>query len=316
MGMTALRSSNQPISGECFISYLPVEVIQNIATNLNLRDIGAFSRTCRSIHEIIDNDDFWSHQIHVHFPRSIARFYTNELFHEPKLIEFEPPQKGSMIQSSRAESNFDQLAERAATVYDDDAIKKQNLKMFASRQDLVNTINYYQYQKNQHFDKVPLMKLIFLYLRDRKRLATVQMEAVHRNTHYLVEEKDETCLLGAYINLRTVCWLEITGRFPHQILPGKYRISWRMKFTDPSPRMWGNTEFLVVPTEGQMKNYVMNENDFRSLALEHREQWFTMSMGEILIFKPSIVHCAIRNWSNGNWKSGIAWDCIELTIVL
>jgi hypothetical protein len=141
------------------------------------------------------------------------------------------------------------------------------------------------------------------------------MDVVHLNNYYLANSIDKDSLTGHIIQLRNVCWLEITGRFEQNIMPGKYEIIWRMKSHPGNVSMWGETEFIVVPSHGKMLINRVSDSDFRNYILEHTNRWFSITMGQIIIYEPSLVLMGIHNWNDGSWKSGISWDCIELKLI-
>jgi hypothetical protein len=299
----------------CWILDLPSEILQMIAEHLNIRDAMSLSKTCRTFYTLINDDNFWIHRIRCQLPQPVAKLYTFDLFQEPENIQMNDIECPSGFIHDKRGAELDLTAINSATHYNDEAIKKRHAKMYASKEDFSTNVQYFQYTKPKHDVVVPFMKLIYFYLIDRKRTSVVNMGVIHRNDHYLVEQKDKDSLTGRIIHLQQVCWLEIDGRFEHDIMPGKYEVSWRMKCSTGGVRMWGETEFSVVPSHGKMLVYEISENDFRPYALEHGNNWFIMNMGQIIIYEPSIVLVGIRNWINGNWKSGISWDCIELKLV-
>jgi hypothetical protein len=308
-------TSTNNTSGICWIFQLPPEILQTITEYLNIRDIISLSRTCRAFNTLINNDNFWIHRIRCHFPPSIAYLYTFDLFQEPEYIETNDEPRPSGFDNGRSEGELDRLARKSATHYNDEAIERRHEKMYVSKEDFLKHLQYFQFNKPTNYLQIPLMKLIYFYMIDRKRKAIVDMDVVHRNDHYLVEQNDEESLKGRIIHLQSVCWLEITGRFEHKIMPGKYEVIWRMKCRGNDVRIWGETEFIVVPSHGKLLIHKISENDFRTYALQNGNQWFLVNMGQVIIYEPSTVLMGIRNWSNGNWKSGISWDCIELKLV-
>jgi hypothetical protein len=294
---------------------LPPEILQVISGFLNIKDINALSQTCRSFVTFFNNDGFWIHRIHQQFSHPVAQLYTYDVFQKPEIIQTYNEIRPSGFANIRTDAQIDICAITSATHYNDDAVEKRHLKMYVSEEDFLNNLQFYQFNKPNNYMEIPLMKLIYFYLIDRKRRAAVDMSVIHRNTHYLVEEDDVDSLKGRIIHLESVCWLEITGDFEHKIMPGKYEVSWRMKSDLDGITVWGETEFIVVPQHGRIINYKISENDFRDLHPEHGNHWFLVKMGQTIIYEPSSILVAIRNWSNGSWKGGLSWDCIELAIV-
>lgn len=308
-------SLNVDTPKECYLLQLPSELLQIITEYLPIRDLCAFARTCQTLNTLINTDAFWAHRIRAQFPSSITDLWTYDVFQKPVIIPTIDEQCSNGFINRRDESNFDRTAADSATHFNDQAVEKRQEKMFVSKEDFQDAVQYFQYEKPRYYRNVPFMKLVYFYLIDRKRTAVVDMDVVHRNDHFLVERQDNESLKGRIIALQSVCWLEITGFFPQKLMPGKYEVIWKMKSPDGDVRVYDQTEFIVVPTHGRLLNYRVSENDFRSYATEHGNRWFSVNMGETILYRPSIVHVAVRNWTNGYWKSGIAWDCIELKIV-
>jgi Holliday junction resolvase len=299
----------------CWLFRLPPEILQIITGYLTTADIQSLSQTCQTFHRFIDNNNFWICRIRDQFPQRITKLYTFDLFKKPEIIQTHNDIRPSGFAHIRAESELDLLAITSATHYNDEAIEKRHETMYVSKEDFLNNVEFYQFNKPHNLLEIPFMKFIYFYLIDRKRCATVDMNVTHRNDYYLVEEEDADSLTGHIIHLNNVCWLEINGRFEHKIMPGKYEVSWRMKGGSENVNIEGETEFLVVPQHGKLLIFKMCENDFREKTLEHGSGWFTVKIGQVIIYEPSIVLVAIRNWNNGWWKSGISWDCIEITLV-
>lgn len=309
-------TTDAPISSSLLLD-LPPELLQSIIEHLPHRDILTLTRTCRTLHEVINNDHFWIHRIRSRFPRALAQLYTIELFEEPEKIETYDEIRSSGFVNRRSEAEIDLAAIESATHYNDEALAKRHAKMYVSKEDFLEQVDFYQYSKPKakYLSRIPLMQLVYFYMIDRKRMAIVNMSVIHRNTYHLVEHRDADSFVGRIIALESVCWLEIDGRMEHRLMPGKYEVSWRMKFRTGHPNIAGETEFLFVPMAGKLRIHTISENDFRTAAIEHGRNWFVQKMGHIEIYGPSTVFVAIRNWQNGSWKSGISWDCVELTLV-
>jgi len=220
------KSSNDLLSNEiCWLFHLPPEIFQIITDFLPTRDIHSLSQTCRTFHTFLNDNDFWIHHIYCRFPQSIAQLYSFDLFQKPEIIQTSNEIRQSGFTNVRTDSEFDILAINSATHYNDEAIEKCHGKMYVSKEEFLTNLEFYQFNKPTNYSEIPFMKLIYFYLIDRKRCATVDMDVVHRNEHYLVEKSDEDSLTGRIIDLEHVCWLEITGRFEHIIMPGTYEVS-------------------------------------------------------------------------------------------
>ena len=98
-------------------------------------------------------------------------------------------------------------------------------------------------------------------------------------------------------------------------MPEKFEINWRMKGDSQGTRVWGDTEFIVLPQHGTQLNYKMFGNDFCNLIHEHEYWRFVVKMGQFIIYELSTVLVAIRNWSNSDWQYDLSWDSVELTTV-
>ncbi|CAF2454004.1 unnamed protein product [Rotaria sp. Silwood2] len=309
------ENSTDNTSKICWIFHLPPEILQTVTEYLNVRDIISLSKTCRSFHTLVNDNNFWIHRINCQFPQAIAKLYTLDIFEEPENILTNDEVRSSGFDHVRGNEELDLAAINSATHYNDEAIEKRHAKMYISKEVFLTKLQYFQFKKPKNSLKIPLMKLIYFYLIDRKRTSVVNMNVIHRNNHYLVELNDEDSLIGRIIRLQQVCWLEINGRFEHDIIPGKYEVIWRMKSHSHNVNMWGETEFTVVPLHGKMLIRKISENDFRNYVLEYGDHWFSINMGHIIIYELSTVFMGIRNWNNGNWKTGLSWDCIELKLI-
>ncbi|CAF0946720.1 unnamed protein product [Rotaria sp. Silwood1] len=299
----------------CWIFHLPPEILQTLTEYLNVHDIISLSKTCRLFYTLINDDNFWIHRIHYQFPSSIAMFYTSDLFQEPENILTNDEIRPSGFDHIRVDHELDIAAIKSATHYNDEAIEKRHAKMYTSKKDFLTKLQYFQFKQPNKSLEIPNMKLIYFYLIDRKRTSVVDMNVIHRNSYYLVEQNEKDSLTGRIIRLQQVCWLEISGRFEYDIMPGKYEVIWRMKSYSGSVNLGGETEFTVVPSSGKMLIRKISENDFQHYILEHGNHWFLINMGHIVIYEISTVFMGIRNWHNGNWKTGISWDCIELKLI-
>ncbi|UJR23089.1 hypothetical protein I4U23_026112 [Adineta vaga] len=315
MTSSLLTSNDNQISGICWLLDLPPEIIQMFTDYLNVNDLISFSRTCRTFYTLINNDNFWMHRIHRQLPHSIAQLYTIDVYQPPEMIQTIDEPRHADFLHVRTDSDFDKLANSSATHYNDEVIERRHDKMYVSNEDFLKHVNYFQFKTPSHHSTIPFMKLVYFYLIDRKRRAAASMDVIHLDGNYLADRTDQDSLTGHIIQLRSVCWLELTGRFQQRIMPGKYEVSWRMKGRTGYVTLYGETEFLVVPSHGKLLIKKIEDNDFRNYVLQQGDRWFTMNMGEIIIYKPSIVWMAIRNWNNGNWKSGLSWDCIELRMI-
>ena len=299
--------------GPCWILDLPVEILQMMTEFLNLNDVISLTRTCRTFHALINQDSFWTHRIRAQFPSSIAQLYTFDLFQSADCIETVDELRPSGIVNMRDNAELDLAAIHSATHYNETAVEHRQETMYVSKEDFASQVQYFQFKQPKANLSIPLMKLVYFYLRDRKRVAAVSMDVVHRNSGHLVERADSNSYTGRIIHLQSVCWLEITGRFDRRLMPGRYEVSWRMKSPTAHLSIDGETEFIVVATHGTLLIHRISDTDFRAHVMNHGNRWFLVKIGQMVIYEPSTVHVAIRNWTDGSWKSGIAWDCIELT---
>lgn len=315
--VSKIASSKEPeqTPKECYLLQLPPELLQIITEYLSSRDLSSLGRTCQAFYRLMNEDQFWIHLIRARVPPAMTSFYTYDVFQEPTILPTNDQPRPTGFMNSRSDSDLDRSAADSATHYNDDAVQQRQGKMFVSKENFRKCVQYFQFGKPRNNQTIPLMKLVYFYLIDRKRTAIVDMHVTHRNDQYLIERSDRNSFKGRIIYLNNVCWLEITGQFPRPILPGKYQVIWRMKTNGGYISVVGETEFIVVPTHGRLLNHKISEQDFRDYAIRYGQHWFSVNTGEILIYEPSTVHVAIRNWANGNWKSGIAWDCVELKIV-
>src|SRR5262249_46707704 len=148
---------------------------------------------------------------------------------KPEIIETYNEIRPSGFAYIRTDDQLDQLAITSATHYNDEAIEKRHAKMFVSKEEFLNNLEFYQFNKPNNYSDISFMKLIYFYLIDRKRCAAVDMNINHHELYDLIEDNDVDSLTGHIISLQDAYWVEITGRFEHKIMPGKYEVSWRMK---------------------------------------------------------------------------------------
>ena len=308
------RSVDSSFTGRCSLVSLPLEILQMITGYLHATDLHALCRTCRALHDIIDQNSFWMHHVRSVFSASIAQFYLYDLFKTSELVPSYDRICPSGFHHTVADRELDRLAIQCATHYNDEAVEKRQERMFVAQGAFADRVEFYQYRKPVNGEEIPLAKLIYFYLRDRKRCAAVDMHVIHRNGDFLVEEEDVDSFKGRVIHLRSACWLEITGHFEHTIMPGIYDVRWRMKGDAAGVHVSGETEFIVVPQHGKLLIHRMSADDFQKQLLEHETRWFIVEMGQILIYEPSQVSVAIRNWIDRGCKSGLSWDFVELTL--
>ena len=309
-------SVDSSLTDKCSLVSLPLEILQMITGYLPATDIHALSRTCRALHDIIDQSSFWIHRVRSEFSANIAQFYLHDVFQKSEPVTSYDPIRPSGLHHTLADRELDRLAMHCTTHYNDESVEKRQERMFVAEDAFADRVEFYQYRKPANYEEIPLAKLIYFYLRDRKRCAAVDMHVIHRKDGFLVEEEDVDSFKGRVIHLQSVCWLEITGHFEHTIMPGTYDVRWRMKGDAAGIRLSGETEFIVVPQHGKLLIHRMSSDDFQNQMLEHEHRWFTVNIGQILIYEPSKVSVAVRNWIHRGWKSGLSWDCVELHLAM
>ncbi|CAF0909943.1 unnamed protein product [Adineta ricciae] len=297
------------------LCHLPYELLQIIADFLNAKDLQSLSKTCRKLYKIFHNEEFWLHRIRHHFPRSIVQLYTNDIFKQPDLISTFNDIQPTGFAHVRTDNFLDNVAITSSTHYNDDAIERRHAKMYVSQKVFLNDLEYFQYNKPNDHESIPSMKLIYFYLIDRKRCASVNMDMPIHDSQHVYKVLDADSLTGQVTYVKEIVRLDMTGRFQHTIMPGKYEVSWRMKGVANKTQMPGETEFILVPQHGRLLNYKMIDEDFQNLLHQYGDNWFTVNMTQTIIYEPSIVLIAIRNWNNRLWKRDLRLDCIELTIV-
>ncbi|CAF4427420.1 unnamed protein product [Rotaria socialis] len=218
---SADKNSTDDSSKICWIFNLPPEILQTITDHLTVHDIISLSQTCQTFYTLIKDDNFWVHRIRSQFSPSTANLYILDLFEKPETILTNDETRPSGFENIRVDGELDLAAINSVTHYNDEAIEKRHAKMYISTEDFLTHVEYLNYRKPKNTLKIPLMKLVYFYLIDRKRTAAVNMSVIHRNDVYLIEDRDKDSLTGRIIQLQSVCWLEITGRFDHDIMPGK-----------------------------------------------------------------------------------------------
>ncbi|CAF1999288.1 unnamed protein product [Rotaria magnacalcarata] len=312
----SLQSSIDSSSDEmCWFICLPYEIFEMILNFLNRKDINLLSQTCSKFYTLLNDDKFWNYLIYRDFPKSIAQFYTIDLFQKPEIVETHNEIRQSDFLHRRQNDQIDILAINSATHYDDEVINERHAKMYVSKDNFVNNVEFFQFKQFNKSLQVPFNKIIYFYLIDRKRCAATNMNIAHLDRYNVVEELHSDSLIGRIIHLCSKRSLDISGRFEHRIMPGKYEVSWRMKADVCGIHIWGITEFIVVPQYGKLLNYRIHEDDFYNPILQHQDCWWIIKMGQTIIYEPSTVLVAIRNWDNHERKYGLLCDCIELTLV-
>ncbi|CAF0953466.1 unnamed protein product [Didymodactylos carnosus] len=309
-----------PVKGS-FLLDLPPELFYLIGEHLSHDDLSRLSQTCSRLYQFINSDTLWTHLIRFKFPPSIAKLYTNGIFEEERdeATETEKThqnkaQRPSFLNSKDSEWKLDAAAIRSAADYNETTVI--HLTMHLDQKWFRENVRYYQFNKTHSLNckNIPLMKLMYFYLIDRKRVATTDMVVVHlNNENYLREIRTKDSLNGRVVKLFSVCWLDITGKMEN-ILPGKYEFSWRMRL-DMSAEIDGTTEFLAVPEYGTLICYRWTDEIIQEMKIKHGTAWFTADMGTTTIYKPSTVYVAVRNWTTPYWKQGLSWDCCELKLL-
>lgn len=308
-------SSNSLMDQPCWLIDLPQEILEIIIDFLPGKDVNSLSQTCQKFYTFINNENFWQYFIHRHFPKSIAQLYTFDLFQKSKVIETYNEIQQLDIINIRPDDQFDLLAINSATHYSDEAVQKCHRKMYVSKDDFLTNIDFFQFNKFNKSINGPLNKIIYFYLIDRKRCAVIDMNVAHRDKYGIVDEYHPDCLTGHVLHLHSGRSLDISGRLEHKIMPGKYEVSWRMKSDACSVYVPGVTEFIVVPQHGKLIIHRMLEDDFCRLIYQSKDYWSLLKIGQTIIYEPSTVLVAIRNWINRDWKYGLLLDCVEFKIV-
>ena len=161
------------------------------------------------------------------------------------------------------------------------------------------------------------------------------------NTQYFDLQFDEN-LKHNVLELKSVCWLEIKHKFK-AVKPGKYRAAMRIKFTDqfywPSYNKKNKVQlkaiFLDDPlsdTEiyrevffpssdwSEIKEMVEKERVNENLPpgcklsnIDNKSGWFDLELsGPIELHNESYVEFIFRDIENRGWKTGMAFDYVEL----
>ncbi|CAF0761029.1 unnamed protein product [Didymodactylos carnosus] len=305
----------------CLLLDLPPELFYLVSEHLNYHDIINLSKTCSRLYEYINSDVFWTRLIYCQFHSSIAKLYTSDIFNDKRnqdvINRRNEIRQPDFISKKGNEDKLDQAAITCCTHYNETAVLNNGTSMYISQDQFRHDVKYYQYKTQYLTDNnrknTPLMKLIYFYLIDRKRLAAINMGVVHLNNNYLIGIKTSDSLNGHVVQLNTVCWLDISGEMEN-ILPGKYELIWRMKLSS-NCYIPGITEFIAVPQHGSLICCKWSEENFREKKIEYGSQWFTTEMGTTNIYEPSTVLIAVRNLVNPYWKNGVSWDCVELKLV-
>ena len=142
---------------------------------------------------------------------------------------------------------------------------------------------------------------------------------VHLGNRYLKKIDDPKSSSGSVIYLVEVCWLQVDGKF-HAVLPGKYRVLWRMKLRDAFMRSSGEACIYYKATKlgdscGSQLSCKWDENKLQEQEKRHgTNKWFVFDTGELTVESMCDVHVEIHG-RNDYWCGGFYWDYVQLKSV-
>ena len=142
---------------------------------------------------------------------------------------------------------------------------------------------------------------------------------VHLGDPYLKKVTDPESSSGSVIYLKTVCWLQVDGKFP-AVFPGKYRVLWRIKLEDAYMHKDDGEAcvyYKATPEEGcgAQLSCKWDKEKLRKEEEQHGTNiWFVYDTGELTIESMCDVHVEIHG-RNGYWCGGFYWDYVQLKSV-
>jgi hypothetical protein len=259
------------------INNLPYHVLFNICKYLSFIDVIHLSKTCKELHILIENNDyFWMILIQNHFGSKLYQRYVNQIFQNKKnsdyvlyrteedIQKFEKYFRGHLelemcnfwlLNVLNGKDNSDGYIAHKSIVRQKRRPRTNELKMSLTTEEFFGSyLNRNKYLNNENVLQISIYKLIYFYLIQSKRLLGVNLFAIdlrctphHRFCpilKYLKHEYDLNSLTGRCVRLHSIHSMYlagIKGKFK-SILPGIYEIICRIKLDK-------NNEYLTYYNE-------------------------------------------------------------------
>ncbi|CAF1127504.1 unnamed protein product [Didymodactylos carnosus] len=196
-------------------------------------------------------------------------------------------------------------------------------KMVTTITDVRRNIHYVSFKNeclnNDLRQHIPLAKLMYFYLIDRKRMSVTDMFLFDDLTHPTQIEQDPTCLNGYCIRFND--HQRLRGAF-YSIIPGNYEIIWRLKAVkiSDSTEKWGTLSHCFAnPDFGTpccKTFYSPRRGKSKWLPeMEKKNGWCLQSIGTFVVFETSTVYFSIRLHMTPYWAYAIYCDYVELKVV-
>lgn len=140
---------------------------------------------------------------------------------------------------------------------------------------------------------------------------------VHLGDRYIRKIKVRDSFSDYVIHLKTVCWLQLDGKF-NKVLPGKYEVIWRMKLVnaymedEEKPVIYYKARTCEsCDSPGNQLVYEWSVEELERVEKEQANAWFLHNMGQITVDTVTDVYVEITG-RNGYWCGGFFWDYVEL----
>ena len=179
---------------------------------------------------------------------------------------------------------------------------------------------------------------------NRRRISCLNVDTFpHSSNPEYFERSRNEYLERDVVTLITVCWLEIKHEI-NNVLPGQYHFVMRLMFTEDFswPSGWGDSNDLVrfkvswndgdgskrsiemnFPSSlwDEIRDFIVDDKPIENMPVncafeknDNEHGWFNIRILEpiCLLAENTDVFCQFSDIENGWWKSGIAWDFIEL----
>ena len=169
------------------------------------------------------------------------------------------------------------------------------------------------------------------------------MQAIHLGSQYLVHEVFANSTYGQILRLKSVCWLDIHANFyvsnldlcneencctkcntmSMQGVPaGEYQVVWRMMKLTGGQAGFGSSE-VSLSVHGRRVHpsatKCNEKDDALTYPMQHfnslpANQWHDICGGRLDI--NVFANITAKMWCHsGEWKHGLAWDCVRLVDV-
>lgn len=164
---------------------------------------------------------------------------------------------------------------------------------------------------------VPQAKAVYACL-SRTLVPAISIQAAHLGDRYLMHSHMVNSTFGRVLELRTVCWLDISVSF-RGVPPGKYEVCWRMQklargigIASSEVNMTAKAHRVHPADPNKLEDDSLTTHPLRAFESNlPTGNWMDVSGGQVTI--KEFCNIDARLWCHsGEWKQHLAWDYVQL----